>query len=355
MSLNRFVYHSALIGGWAAFLAWLLSEAAFLHSGALGGIMEPVFSAALVGAAVGAGLNLVSGMTNAQWKRQLHRIVPGLIGGGIGGAVGGLLGALMYSGLGVPRAFGWMIMGLGIGTAEGIHEHSRSKIRNGLIGGGIGGFLGGLLFDPVASSGSDLSSRAMAFVILGLCVGALIGLAHVVLKEAWLTVVDGYRPGRQLILSQTVTALGRGDHLPLPLLGYAGRDLESEHLRITRQPDGKYVAEDNHSRLGTRVNGQPISHPVILSDGDLLRLGSNIVRFSHRGWGRSRGEEARDSQPGGVSGKLPTPPPPGEAPARAIPPMSGEPPPLPTQRTLPRQVPPSGSSPGIPPPPPPPS
>ena len=62
-------------------------------------------------------------------------------------------------------------------------------------------------------------SRATAFVILGMCIGILIGLVKVVLKEAWLTVLDGYRPGRQLILSEAETVLGRAEYAALPVHG----------------------------------------------------------------------------------------------------------------------------------------
>lgn len=79
-----------------------------------------------------------------------------------------------------------------------------------------------------------------------------------------------------------MTVLGRGDHLPLPFLGYAGWDLESEHLRITRTPDGNFAVGDHHSRLGTLVNGEPIRGAVALGDGDLIKLGGNIVRFNLR-------------------------------------------------------------------------
>ena len=96
----------------------------------------------------------------------------------------------------------------------------------------------------------------------------------------------------ELILGQTVTTLGRGDHLPLPFLGYPGRDLEAEHARITRQTDGQFLLEDNHSRLGTRLNGQPVQAATPLKDGDLIKLGTNIVRFHSRQWGRLRAAAA---------------------------------------------------------------
>jgi hypothetical protein len=353
-----------MVSGWAAFAAWLIAAVLFLGSQSLNVTVEATLTSGLVGAAIGAGLNLVSGMSNAQWKRQLRRVAPGLVGGGVGGALGGLIGSLAFSGLGLPRTLGWMIMGLGVGAAEGVYERSSRKLRNGLIGGSLGGILGGLLFDPIAGGGSGMFSQSLAFVILGLAVGALIGLTHVVLKEAWLTVVDGFRAGRQLILSQPVTVLGRGDHLPLPFLGYGGKDLESEHLRLVRQANGTYLAEDNHSRIGTRINGQLIQGPVALHDGDLIRLGTNIVRFnqSHR-WARQRGEDSPGQLVASVGKIAPPPPPPSSAssvapspvPTVPRPSMTTPPQALPQSPGIPCPSPQSGRNPRIPPPPPPPT
>jgi len=358
MSLKRFVYYNAVIGGWAAFLVWLVAEMLFLDSPSLGGVAEAVLTGLLAGVGIGAALHCVSSASGGRWR---PRVAFGLAIGVLIAAAGGLLGALVYSDpIGLPRCLGWMVMGAGIGAAEGVYGKSAIKVRNGLIGGAAGGLLGGLLFDPIATSGSDLASRAVAFVILGVSIGALVGLTHVLLKRAWLTVVDGFRPGRQVILTEPVTLLGRGDHLPLPFLGYPGRDLESEHARITRGSDGQYVIEDNGSRIGTQLNGQPVRGPVSLGDGDLIRLGSNLVRFEHRGGAAGRGRRAVPTRrsTGGVGRTVPAPPPvPSGPPALPAAPAPGsrpegadQPPRLPS-----REGPAPDAAPRIPPPPPPPS
>lgn len=313
MSLNRFVYYCAVTGGWAALVAWVAVELLLFRAGSAGtalpAMLRDTLAAAIVGGAIGAGLAVVSGMTNARWEVLLKRAGPGLLGGILGGGLGGLLGGVLYTYLHAPRALGWLIMGSGIGVTDGFYDRAPRKIRNGLVGGSIGGLVGGLLFDPITRSGAEMSGRATAFVILGISVGVLIGLAQVVLKEAWLTVLDGYRPGRQLILSRDVTVLGRAEHLPLPFLGHADHELEPEHVRIIRKPDGQFVAEENETRLGTLVNSQPMRGPMVLRDGDLIRLGTNIVRFNHR-----RRRVQRVTGPNGISkdgSKRPiTPPPP---------------------------------------------
>ncbi len=250
MSLIRLVYYSTLIGGCAAYLGWLLAELCFFRSRAGGGYAQVAMVGGIVGAAIGIGLNLVAGMANGHWKQLLYRSVPGLLAGGVGGAVGGVVGDLLFSSLGFPRAIGWMIVGLSIGMADGLFEHSPVKLRNGLIGGSIGGLIGGFLFDPIQNlihsvagqalmaSSSGMSSRATAFVILGMCIGALIGLVQVVLKEAWLTVLDGYRAGRQLILSQPVTTLAAATICRSRSLAPRATNWRSSTSRLLGNPAG---------------------------------------------------------------------------------------------------------------------
>ncbi|MFM9964541.1 MAG: FHA domain-containing protein [Planctomycetaceae bacterium] len=364
MSLPRLVYYSAMIGGWAAFIGWFFSEM-FFQSDSIGGTVQVALVGGLVGAAIGAGLNMVAGMSNGQWKQLLLRIWPGLIGGGLGGLLGGLAGNILFI-VGVPKALGWCLMGLGIGVVEGLYERSPGKLRNGLIGGGLGGLFGGMLFDPITNmigSASGMSSRATSFVILGMCIGVLIGLAQVVLKDAWLTVLDGYRAGRQLILSQPVTTLGRAEHLPLPFLGSMSQDLELEHARLTRQPNGSFALADNQSRIGTRLNGQPVQSAVVLKDGDVIKLGTNFIRFNER----QRKAGAESSVPAsGFSGKVVAapPPPPGSAkpsvaakPVAPLPAVISAPPPpaMPKAEPMPTPAPapPRPAAPNLVPPPPP--
>jgi hypothetical protein len=317
VSLGRLIYYSAIIGGWSALLGWLISE--FMVSPD-GGHLSVALACALVGAAIGMGLNLLAGMANARFTQQLKRAVPGLLAGGVGGAIGGFIGDILVSLLGPDfRAIGWLVMGAGIGVVEGLYERSQAKLRNGLIGGALGGLLGGLLFRPIslvmASSATGMSSRATAFVILGMCIGILIGFVKVVFKDAWLTVLDGYRPGRQLILSDAQTILGRAEHAALPFMGRNDGALDLVHARIVRQPNGRFTLEDNKSKEGTRLNNVRIDAPVVLSDGDVIRLGYNSIKFSERH--RRAGEFA---PPAAVASARPPVSPPAQP---AVPPVPG--------------------------------
>ena len=297
-----------MISAWAAFLGWGVSEIARscgrrpgddLEDGqVLLGFLVIAVTSATIGAAIGLGLNVLGGMANGRWRELARRALPGLLGGCIGGVAGGMVGGVMFY-RELSRAIGWMVLGLGVGVVEGIYDRSFRKIRNGLIGGATGGLVGGLLFDWICNlelTASGRSSRAAAFVVLGLSIGAAIGLAHFVFRVAWLTVVDGYRTGRQLNLTQPVTVLGRGDHLPLPFLGPTNKDLDAEHLTIRRMPDGSYCLEDNHSKLGTRLNSQPVAGPMPLEGrrhhppGDESRAFQRAAAATVRRVGAGRGE-----------------------------------------------------------------
>lgn len=372
MSLNRFVYYCAVTGGWAAFAAWILLETPIRRLSSLGetegamnlwSVITTTLMATVVGGAIGCGLGLVGGM-DRRWMSRLQNGLSGLIGGAAGGFIGGLLGGCLHTYAGLPRVLGWMTMGVAIGAAEGLHQNSFRRIRNGAVGGALGGLVGGFLFDVLARPGAEMASRAFAFVVLGAAIGALIGLTHLVLKRAWLTVLDGFRPGRQLILDQAVTVLGRGDHLPLPLLGPGSRDLEAEHAKITRREDGAFVVEDRNTRLGTLLNGRRLLGPVVLTDGDLLRLGGNLVRFNDRG-GRVRPAESGQvsALPTPAAGPAPVsasiPPAPGtniggSSPGGALPGGAVAPRPVRPYQPGPSVRPPRGPGPKLPPPPPPP-
>jgi hypothetical protein len=326
MSLLRLVYYSAMISAWAAFVGWGVSEwissvasldpATTSHATAVAfRFVLMIATAGTIGAAIGLGLNVLGGMANGQWRQLSRRALPGLLCGFAGGVAGGLVGGLMYY-YDLPRAIGWAVFGMGVGCAEGVYDRNLRKVRNGVLGGAVGGFIGGLLFNWICDlklTESGAASRAAGFVVLGFSIGAAIGLAHVVFRTAWLTVVDGYRTGRQLNLTRPLTVLGRGDHVPLPFLGPMNKDLDAEHALVRRMNDGSYCLEDNHTRLGTRLNGQVLTGVTPLADGDIIRVGTNIVRFNERK--RRRGESLAEiaapavANPSASSPPLPPPPP----------------------------------------------
>jgi hypothetical protein len=110
----------------------------------------------------------------------------------------------------------------------------------------------------------------------------VLGLFKGVFTRAWLTVLDGGRPGRQLILSDVSAAMGRAGHVALAFPGSGDDGLEPVHAIVTRQPDGRFALEDHHTRVGTSINDAPVSGRHVLNDGDTIQIGANTVRFNDR-------------------------------------------------------------------------
>ncbi len=161
-------------------------------------------------------------------------------------------------------------------------------MKNGLLGGGVGGLVGGFLFLALRGLwGIGLAERtddfwspsATGFVALGMCVGLLIGLAQVILKEAWIRVEAGFRSGRELILAGVETTIGRGEGCEVALFGDSG--VEKVHARILLER-GRYVLVDEDTPDGTYLNGVAIDGPTPLHSGDLIEMGHSALRFRER-------------------------------------------------------------------------
>jgi MFS family permease len=309
MSFYRLIFYHAMLGGWAALVGWFVSELLLLRRSGDLGTLSILATAAIVGSAIGGGIALLGALANGRFRGYGLRVAFCLLGGFVGGALGGLIGNLIYTVLPLllVRALGWMIMGLGIGGVEGLFDRSPRKIRNGLIGGAVGGLLGGLCFDPVARLvGGNMSGRAIAFVILGVCVGLFIGLAQIILREAWLSVEQGFRPGRQFVLNVPTTILGTSEKAQLPFIAFGAKGVEPIHLKIVRREDGAFVLRDGGSRTGTFINGKRVEEEVLRND-DLIQLGPNQVRFRETVRHVASEREAARKMSPGRSGPPPLP------------------------------------------------
>lgn len=87
----------------------------------------------------------------------------------------------------VLRIAGWALIGLALGLGQGVRENTREDLRACALGGLLGGAVGGALFDPVAQLthlGSGVSSRAVADILVGACIGGTMRLSQVRLVEA---------------------------------------------------------------------------------------------------------------------------------------------------------------------------
>lgn len=291
MSFRLFIYYCAICGGWAAFLAWCFAQGVgFRDISNL--YVRATLIAGVLGMIVAAAIGAVDAFLNAVGSQRFVRVGICLGIGLFGGMFGGLVGEFLHSKLHFPVFLGWILTGVCIGASIGIYDLLRSlftqgdtraplkKTLNGVYGGLLGGFLGGLPFGfLMGSSAIPRTDLAISLVILGLCIGLLIGLAQVFLKEAWLKVIQGFRPGRELLLAKDETTIGRAESCDLGLFG--DNTIERLHARILLQ-NQRYLLADAETPSGTFLNEERISQPTPLKSGDKIRVGKSVIEFGER-------------------------------------------------------------------------
>ncbi|MDR3232268.1 MAG: VWA domain-containing protein [Planctomycetaceae bacterium] len=132
-----------------------------------------------------------------------------LIGGCIGGFVAGFCGDTVFQI--IPVVFVGRLVGLGLlGTllAFGMSFYIANLDRKwASIGGGIGGVLGAIGFLIFTSVG-DTSGRLIGAVILGACIGAMIGWIETTFRNAWLMVMYDPRNVTQVNLGTQLVTVG---------------------------------------------------------------------------------------------------------------------------------------------------
>ncbi len=302
MNFKSFVYYCALCGGWAAFIAWAVVT--FTRVVAVDNrYVKAAILAAILGALIAGVIGMLDALLNSVGAQRFLRVLICAGVGLIASPFGALIGEALYDKASLPKFIGWMIVGVVIGASIGVFDILRAlqagqgqsqalrKTINGVIGGAIGGFLGGFLFGTLdyipwpldtslyAKEKLQYSSLAAGLVILGMCIGLLIGLAQVLLKEAWVKVEQGFRAGREMILSKPDTTVGRAETCDIGLFG--DNAVEKMHAHIVLK-SGRYMLLDSGTPAGTFLNGSRISGPTPLSSGDRINVGRNVLRFEER-------------------------------------------------------------------------
>ena len=92
-------------------------------------------------------------------------------------------------------------------------------------------------------------------------------------------VEQGFRAGRELILTKPETIIGRAESSDIGL--YGGQGVEKTHARIV-QKGTDYLLADEETPGGTYLNDQRIAGLTLLHAGDRIRVGNCVLRFQER-------------------------------------------------------------------------
>jgi hypothetical protein len=289
---TRRIYFGAVLGGIGGLLGWagtVLVQSAVADSTIY---VKNVAFGAVIGACIGALIGCTEGLIESRSaRRTLSGAVIGAIIGGIGGVVGLVLGEWLFNVMqgGVwPRALGWAIMGLLVGTADGIARWMPSRILYGAIGGFIGGMLGGGSLDKITDlmrgrTGDLMKAQAwgsaIGLVLVGLFIGAMIGLVESLLRVAWVRFLNGRFEGQSRTLdpARAVTTLGSSDACHIILRG--DRSVADIHAEIV-SANGVFTLRTRNGPVTVDRGGPlPPAMSYELRSGDRLQLGSLRLIF----------------------------------------------------------------------------
>ena len=317
MSFRLFVWYCMIGGAWAGFIGWVFGTVLAPSSGGGYGasILHDCIQGVLLALVVACGLSFLDAAFNVslrQIDKVLVRVVAGVFVGLFAGLLGSFIGgSLLYATLHIEMPstlktilsaaafiFGWTIVGFLIGFSICFFEviagllarkdvsGAFKKFTKCVIGGAIGGVVGGLIAFTLGELAANLIHKAnlwtptaLGFIAIGACIGLLVGLAQVMLKEAWIRVEAGFRPGREMLLLKERTSIGRAEGSDIALFGDSG--VEKAHANIVLD-GGRYFLEDLEAPGGTFVNDQKIEGRAPLKAGDQIRIGKSVLRFNER-------------------------------------------------------------------------
>ena len=324
MSFRLFVYYCAVVGAWAGIVGWGLGRGV----GALLApdvgveystyILRTCLFGLFLGFTVAFGLSFLDASFNVtlrQTGKILVRVFVAILIGVFGGLLGSFVGGSLYflvqkieswprplklALMGAAFVLSWMLVGFLVGASVAFFEVVASlvsrrdfgsavkKVLKCLAGGTVGGILGGVIalvlrFIAEILTDKDIEAlwtpTALGFVAIGACIGLLVGLAQIILMEAWIKVEAGFRPGRQMILSKAKMTIGRAEGADIALFGDSG--VEKIHANIVLD-NGRYYLEDLQTPGGSYVNDQKVEGRAPLKGGDVIRVGKSMLRFNER-------------------------------------------------------------------------
>jgi hypothetical protein len=288
----RQIYFNAVLGGSGGLLGWLLITLVqtVFDLSKLNIFVQDALVGLVVGVCIGFAIGSVEGIIAS---RSLQRLLRGGAYGSVLGALGGVIGLVLgeaifdvFAGGVWARAFGWAIFGAFVGTSDGFALKMPTKIYYGVLGGVLGGLIGGSTYQVlvVLRVSSDMAvalswSSAIGLIILGACIGALVGLVESLLRKSWLFFITGRLEGQTRTLdSSRPHTLGSAVSCSIVL----PRDptVKPVHAEIVYENDGFGICP-REGKVILRRDGRDtvVTTHAYLQPGDRIHLGDTRMVF----------------------------------------------------------------------------
>jgi hypothetical protein len=295
---RRRIYYNTIFGALGGLFGWALISLllrGFSTSSTLMLYAKDALLGALVGVAIGATLGSVEGIIiNRSGRKLIHGASYGGCLGMVAGVIGLVIGETIFSMAGggvLPRAVGWAIFGMLVGMSDGIAGKMPSRRNYGLLGGFIGGLVGGSTYERlnlvVRGWTGDREAAlaiggAVGLVILGACLGAIIGLVENILRTAWFRFTRGRLEGQVHMLDpqKAQISLGQSDANDLYIPG--DKEIHAIHAVITVQNEGFVItpAPGGGPVLLVTPQGEQSLENHILRQGDTIQIGRSRMVFN---------------------------------------------------------------------------
>jgi Inner membrane component of T3SS, cytoplasmic domain len=252
-----------------------------LFIGAADGLVCRVPRRALICGLVGLFVGFVGGfvssiLANAAYS-PLHYLAMKQAGTGGLSSMGFMLQM-------IGRSLAWCFAGSAMGLAQGIALRSKRLLIYGLLGGVVGGLLGGLLFDPIdlvllgPDKPSAALSRLIGFGVIGLSVGATIGIVELLARDAWLRMTQGPLTGKEFLIFKDVMNIGSSPRSDIYLFNDA--QVAENHATLRAIGDECEI-EARQSASPVLLNNRSVTR-ARLRHGDNVTIGRTSFVFQQR-------------------------------------------------------------------------
>ena len=280
-----------LIGILAGIASWAIIEIC-LYYGELTGrhIVWNGLTGAFIGLIFGFFFSSAEGVMFSNSSRAIQGGIIGSILGFLGGAAAMILSQwLLYAlvntemftkdvtnnfMLPLSRAVGWGILGVVVGSLDGLRGGSARRTFVGITGGLVGGFIGGLLLEFLTRRWSNgLLARGTGIIMMGIGIGLFLAIFEYSRSFGILKILTGPYKGKDYVLIMKNTRIGSSRTAHLPIVGYSG--VSRNHALFVAGKNGVIIKKEEGPVM---VNDKPITERELKFE-DVIQIGSAKILY----------------------------------------------------------------------------